>query len=147
VTSADPDFRVQLADAYATFTDALHSRMRELGYAGYTTRVGFVLRVLGEDALSLREVADRLEVSSPAALKLVDAMTREGYVERVPAPGDRRVRAITTTARGHAALAAARKFHADFERSLGASAPALRAGLAVIAQQASPAIPRVLRGP
>jgi DNA-binding MarR family transcriptional regulator len=143
----DPDFGVLLAVAHATFVDRLHQHLRELGFSGYTTRTGFVLRVLGDDALSLREVADRLEVSSPAALKLVDAMTREGYVERVPAPGDRRVRAIVTTARGHAALAAARQFHADFERSLGASAPALRAGLAVIARQASPAIPRVLRGP
>jgi DNA-binding MarR family transcriptional regulator len=147
VNPAEPDFGVLLAVAYATFTDRLHTHLRALGFDGYTTRAGFVLRVLGSDALSLREVADLLEVSSPAALKLVDAMTRDGYVVRVPAPGDRRVRAISATARGRAALEAARAFHADFERSLGADAVALREGLAVIAQQASPAIPQVLRGP
>ena len=142
----EPDFGVLLAVAHATFVDRLHGHLRELGFDGYTTRTGFVLRILGSDALSLREVADRLEVSSPAALKLVGAMERDGYVERGPAPGDRRVRAISATPRGLAALAAARQFHADFERGLGAHAPALREGLAVIAAQASPAIPRVLRG-
>ena len=144
----EPDFGVLLAVANATFIDRLHAHLREQGFAGYSTRTGFVLRVLGTDALSLREVADRLEVSSPAALKVVDAMVRDGYVERVPAPGDRRVRAITATARGHAALAAARQFHADFEASLGPTArKQLRTGLRLIAGQASPAIPRVLRGP
>lgn len=142
----EPDFGVLLAVANATFIDRLHTHLHELGFAGYSTRTGFVLRVLGPDALSLREVADRLEISSPAALKVVDALQRDGYVERVPLPGDRRVRAISATARGHAALAAARQFHADFEASLGRDAKALRTGLGVIARQASPAIPRVLRG-
>ncbi len=144
----DPDFGVLLAVAHATFTDRLHTHMREQGYAGFSTRVGFVLRILGVEALSLREVADRLEVSSPAALKVVDTMERDGYVERVAAPGDRRVRAIRATAFGHAALAAARAFHAAFEASLGPTAGAeLRQGLVLIAGQASPAIPRVLRSP
>lgn len=145
----DPDFGVLLSVAYGTFFDQLHEHLRTLGFDGYTNRTGFVLRVLATDdkteAMSLRELADVLEMSSPAALKVIDAMEREGYVERVPVPGDRRVRAVTPTARGHAALAAARRFHADFERGLGADGPALRAGLRVIADQASPAIPQVLR--
>ncbi|MGB0098896.1 MAG: MarR family transcriptional regulator [Nocardioides sp.] len=148
---AESDFGVLLAVAHATFLDRLHRHMEELGFEGFTTRTGFVLRVLsspGEDqALSLREIADVLEMSSPAALKVVDAMVREGYVERVAGRRDRRVRAVTPTERGRAALAAARKFHADFEQSLGAAAPDLRAGLGLIAGQASAAIPRVLRRP
>lgn len=147
----EPDFGVLLSVAYGTFFDQLHQHLDELGFTGYSTRVGFVLRVLAPEGRgephSLREIADLLEISSPAALKVVDAMEREGYVERVPAPGDRRVRAVTPTARGHAALAAARRFHADFEASLGADGPALRAGLGVIAAQASGAIPQVLRRP
>lgn len=143
----DADFGVLLAVANATFVDRLQHHLRDQGFAGFSTRVGFVLRLLGDDALSLREVADGLEVSSPAALKLVDAMARDGYVERVAAPGDRRVRAIRATARGHAALVTAREFHASFEASLGADAPALRRGLALIADRATPAIPQVLRQP
>jgi DNA-binding MarR family transcriptional regulator len=142
----EPDFGVLLSMAYGTFIDRLHTHMRGLGFGGFTTRVGFVLRVLDQPR-SLREIADLLEVSSPAALKVVDAMERDGYVERVLAPGDRRVRAVTPTARGYAALAAARKFHAEFERSLGSEAAALRSGLGLIADQASAAIPQVLRHP
>lgn len=134
-----------LAVAHATFIDRLHSHMAERGYAGFSTRSGFVLRVLEGDALSLREIADRLEVSSPGALKLVDAMERDGLVERVGTPDDRRVRAVRATARGHAALEEARRFHLDFEASLGPDAEALRSGLSLIADQASAAIPRVLR--
>lgn len=143
----EADFGVLLAVAHATFVDRLHHHLHEHGFPAYTTRVGFVLRVLGGDALSLREVADRLEVSSPAALKLVDTMERDGYVERVPAPGDRRVRAIRATARGLAALVTAREFHAAFERELGAAGPELRRGLALIVDRAPEAIPRVLRPP
>lgn len=145
----DPDFGVLLSVAYGTFFDRLHEHLRGLGFDGYTNRTGFVLRVLAgsgqSEAMSLRELADALEMSSPAALKVIDAMEREGYVERVPVPGDRRVRAVTPTARGHAALAAARRFHGDFEQALGSEGPALRAGLTLIADQASEAIPRVLR--
>jgi DNA-binding MarR family transcriptional regulator len=141
----EPDFGVLLSVAYGTFFDQLHEHLRGLGFDGFGTRTGFVLRVLGQDAMSVRELADVLEMSSPAALKVIDAMEREGYVERVAVPGDRRVRAVTPTARGRAALAAARRFHADFEEGLGPDGPALRAGLTVIAAQASEAIPRVLR--
>jgi DNA-binding MarR family transcriptional regulator len=147
----DPDFGVLLSVAYGTFFDRLHQHLDDLGYAGFTSRVGFVLRVLTpaeeSEPRSLREIADLLEISSPAALKVVDAMERDGYVERVPAPGDRRVRAVTPTARGRAALAASRDFHAAFERSLGGDAAALRAGLGRIADGATEAIPQVLRRP
>lgn len=140
----EPDFGVLLSVAYGTFFDQMHERLHGLGFAGFTTRVGFVLRVLGEESMSLREIADQLEMSSPAALKVLDTMERDGYVERVATPGDRRVRAAVATAHGRAALAAARQFHADFETSLGPDGPALRQGLAVITAQASAAIPQVL---
>lgn len=146
------DFGVLLAVSNATFIDRLHRHMAHAGFAGFSTRTGFLLRVLDSQALSLREVADRLAVSSPAALKVVDAMVREGYVERVTTPRDRRVRAIAPTERGLAALAEARAFHRDFEAritaSLGADAvAALRRGLGAIQAQAPEEIPGMLRRP
>jgi DNA-binding MarR family transcriptional regulator len=147
VTAGEPDFGVLLSVAYGTFFDRMHEHLHELGFVGFTSRIGFVLRVLGDEALSLRRIADLLEMSSPAALKVVVTMEGRGYVERVAAPDDRRVRAVVATEHGLAALAAARTFHADFERSLGADGTALRRGLTVIADQASDAIPQVLRRP
>lgn len=146
-----PDLGVLLAVAWATFFDRQHRHMVERGFAGYSTRTGFLLRVLDSKALSLREVADRLEVSSPAALKVVVAMETEGYVERVSTPGDRRVRAIAPTLRGLAALAEARAFHRDYEERLAVrlgpeAITALREGLETIGAEASASIPGVLRG-
>ncbi|WP_263426751.1 MarR family winged helix-turn-helix transcriptional regulator [Nocardioides mangrovi] len=144
------DLGVLLAVAWATFFDRLHHHMADRGFANFTTRTGFLLRVLDSQALSLREVADRLEVSSPAALKVVVAMEEEGYVERVSTPGDRRVRAISPTLRGLAALAEARAFHREYERRMAArlgedSVIALRRALEEIGADASEAIPGVLR--
>ena len=146
----EPDFGVLLAVAYGTFFDRQHQHMERLGFAGFTSRTGFVLRVLDGRLLSLRELADRLEMSSPAALKVIDAMVREGYVERASAPTDRRVRAVVPTERGYAALQAAHAFHAGIEEELaaavgGADAAAVRRGLAAIAGQATDVIPQVLR--
>ena len=146
---SEPDFGVLLAMAYGAFVDRLHRHMAEAGYPGFSTRTGFVLRVLDGGALSLRELADRLEMSSPAALKIIDAMVRDGYVERTSAPEDRRVRAVTPTERGYAALAAARRLHAILEEELvemvGADdAAAVRRGLTAMTDRAE-VIPRVLR--
>ncbi|TDD16786.1 hypothetical protein E1218_29085 [Kribbella turkmenica] len=45
-------------------------------------------------------------------------MERRGYVERRPDPADARARLLHLTARGEAALQAARKFHQAYERKL-----------------------------
>ena len=144
------DFGVLLAVAHGTFFDRLHRHMADAGFTGFSTRTGFVLRVLDGEALSLRELADRLEMSSPAALKVIDAMVRDGFAERTTSPGDRRVRAVRATAHGAAALEAAHRFHAVVEQEVVAAvgaddAAAVRRGLAAIAGQATEVIPQVLR--
>ena len=148
--SIQGDFGVLLAVAHGTFLDRLHRHMAESGFTGFSTRTGFVLRVLDGEALSLRELADRLEMSSPAALKVIDAMVRDGFAERVTSPEDRRVRAVRATAHGDAALAAAHGFHEAVEQevvdAIGRDdAAAVRRGLEAIAGQASEVIPQVLR--
>lgn len=135
-----------------TFVDELDRAMAAAGHPRFTRLSGFVLRALEHDALSLRELADRLEMTSPGALKIVDAMVEAGYLERRPSPGDRRVRAIAVTGRGRAALAAARRFHADFEAQLAATlgdaaARAARTTLATIVARNSGNVPRIFRAP
>lgn len=139
-----------LAVAHTTFVVRLQAHLADQGFAGFSTRTGFVLRVLDGEALSLRALADRLEMSSPAALKVIEAMVRDGFVERVGAPEDRRVRAVRATAHGTAALEAARRFHDVVEQELvlalgAADVAALRRGLDVLADRATEAIPQVLR--
>jgi DNA-binding MarR family transcriptional regulator len=152
VSSPNDDFGVLLALAYVTFIDELDGAMAAAGHPRFTRWFGFVLRAIEHDAASLRQLADRLEMSSPGALKVVDQMVDAGYLERRPSPHDGRVRTIAATIRGHEALAAARQFHAAFEArlatTLGAEAAgATRTALTAIAAQGSRSVPRLFRTP
>ena len=110
-----------------------------------------MLRVLGGEALSLRELADRLEMSSPAALKVIDAMVRDGYVERAPPPTTAGSAPSAPPTRGHAALAAARRpstprSSRSWSTPSGPTTPPPYAGgWPRIAGQATEVIPQVLR--
>ena len=63
-------------------------------------------------------LAALLDISNPGGTKIVGELVAAGYVERVPDPADGRARQLHLTARGRAALATARRFHAGFERRL-----------------------------
>ncbi|WP_086617461.1 MarR family winged helix-turn-helix transcriptional regulator [Erythrobacter tepidarius] len=54
--------------------------------------------------LTIGELANQLEVGAASAGQLVDRMTREGWVERNNAPGDRRAVIVTLTPKAKAAL-------------------------------------------
>lgn len=134
--------------AGVVFVDALHERLEAEGFAGFTTRSGWVLRTLGEDELSLRDLADRMDLSSPGTLKAIDPMLKGGYLERA-GTSDKRVRAVRVTERGRAALACATAFHAEFEAGLAAEvgadvAAATRRGLEALVDRGSRHVPRAL---
>jgi DNA-binding MarR family transcriptional regulator len=144
------DFGVLLSLAYVTFVDELDEALAAAGYGDFQRWFGFVLRALDGEALSLRALADRLEMSSPGALKIVDAMVRAGYLERQASATDGRVRTISLTERGKDALAVARRFHAQFESGLAAElgprrVANTRAVLTAILEQGSGRVPRLFR--
>jgi DNA-binding MarR family transcriptional regulator len=112
------DFGILLALAYAAFVEDLREAVADAGYHDLHRSFGYVARMLAEAPLTLRQVADRLEVTSPAALKVVVSMMKSGYLERLDDPEDRRARKVRLTKKGFAALARARAFHRQFERSL-----------------------------
>jgi DNA-binding MarR family transcriptional regulator len=142
------DFGVLLSLAGVVFVDALHERLDEAGFEDFTVRSGWVLRTLGDEELSLRDLAERMGLSSPGTLKAIDPMLRAGYVERAET-SDRRVRAVRVTDRGRAALACATAFHAEFEASLATAvgtgdAAATRRGLESLVERGSANLPRAL---
>jgi DNA-binding MarR family transcriptional regulator len=113
------DLGVLLALAYVAFVDDLKAHLSRR-YDGFGPWTGAVLRAVVDEPLSLRKLAQRLEMTSAGALKIVDSMVADGYLERVPHPTDGRVRAIAATALGRRLLASARAFHTRFEDSLRA---------------------------
>jgi DNA-binding MarR family transcriptional regulator len=135
---SQPDFGILLALAFQSFKTELHEALGAEGFPDLNRSAGYVFRALNEGALSLKELAERLAMSSQGAMKLVDEMEARGYVARRPDPADGRIKRIALTAKGRRALAAARRFHGAFERRLakrlGTEAVAtLRAALAEIA--------------
>jgi DNA-binding MarR family transcriptional regulator len=52
--------------------------------------------------MSMRELADALEIDPPNATALVDELERPGLVRRKPHPTDRRAKIVEATSRGKA---------------------------------------------
>jgi hypothetical protein len=131
----ETDIGILLGLAYAAFVDEMHADLAGRGFDDLGRSYGYVFRVLGDGDRSLSELAGLLGMTLPGAGKIVDEMEARGYLERRPDASDRRVKRLRLSARGRAALKAARAFHRRFERRL-ADGPALRAALAGIAGDA-----------
>jgi MarR family transcriptional regulator for hemolysin len=50
------------------------------------------------------DIAKRLRIEGPTMTRMIDALDKDGLVERRPAPGDRRTKHLALTAKGEAAL-------------------------------------------
>ena len=71
---------------------------------GIQVRQFGVLTRLADGTSSQRELADRLQVSTPVVVELVDALEARGLVERRRDPADRRLNAVHVTAGGRDVL-------------------------------------------
>jgi DNA-binding MarR family transcriptional regulator len=71
---------------------------------GIEVRHFAVLTALADGVPSQRELADRLAVSGPVVVEMVDALEARGLLERRRDPADRRSNALQVTDRGRAAL-------------------------------------------
>lgn len=142
-----PDFGILLVLAYQEFVIELREAVAARGFTDQGRSDGYVLRALDAAPLTVSELAERLAISKQGAGQIVDDMERRGYVERHPDPRDGRARLLHLSERGTAALAAARRFHARYERRLvrehGAEAvDALRTVLTAMAGADRAADPR-----
>jgi DNA-binding MarR family transcriptional regulator len=118
--SSPPDFGILLGLAYQSFVHDLHENLAQHGYSDLGTAYGFVFRALAAGPLHLNELASGLGITDPGMLKIVQEMEERRYVERKADPADGRAKFVCLAARGRAALAAARRFHSKYERSLAA---------------------------
>jgi DNA-binding MarR family transcriptional regulator len=116
------DFGVLLGLAYQSFTDLLRAALAKQGFDDLGGAYGYVFRALAEGEPSQRELAGRLQITDQGMAKIIVEMVERGYVERRPDADDSRVKRLRLGARGRAALAAARRFHAGFEQKLRAEA-------------------------
>jgi DNA-binding MarR family transcriptional regulator len=112
------DLGILLGLAYQRFTDQLWQALGTQGFDDLGRAYGYVFRALAAEQLSQRELAARLDITDQGMAKILGEMVERGYVERRPDPTDSRVKRLRLARRGREALAAARRFHAQFERDL-----------------------------
>ncbi|WP_328326972.1 MarR family transcriptional regulator [Kribbella sp. NBC_00382] len=117
-TNDKPDFGILLLLAEQEFVRELRAATAAQGFDDQGRSDGFVFRTLGAGPATISTLATRLDITKQGAAQIVDDMERRGYVERHPDPTDGRARLIHLSARGEAALKAARRFHQAYERKL-----------------------------
>ena len=88
---------------------------------------GVVFQHLVPGPLAIGELGARMGVSQQAASKAVADLERRGYVERDAGPDDGRVRHVSLTGRGRAAIEAGRRHRAALEAELAEKLGARRA--------------------
>ncbi|HVU92761.1 MAG TPA: MarR family transcriptional regulator [Jatrophihabitans sp.] len=120
---SEADFAILVMGAARAVADRLDSAVERAGVDGMRPSFGFVIRALAERDRRLTELAELLAVTKQAAIKVVDEMERQGFVERVADPDDRRAKMLRLTPKGRqvrrAALAASRRMEAELRRDVG----------------------------
>jgi DNA-binding MarR family transcriptional regulator len=120
---SNPDLAVLLTGAGRIVADRLGAAVERAGVEDMRSSFGFVIRALAGGDRTLTELAEILDVTKQAAIKVVDRMAELGYIERIPDPTDRRSKLLRLTPKAErvrrAALAASRRIECELREDLG----------------------------
>ena len=90
------DIRQSMAAA-----DFLIKRLAEKGLPDFASSHGFILfQLAAKDALSMKELADKINRDKSTATVLVRKLERDGFVKTAPSPGDARSKLVSLTRKG-----------------------------------------------
>jgi DNA-binding MarR family transcriptional regulator len=150
-TQPTSDLGILVLLGYQGFVRSLHDDMRTRGFDDLGRSDGVVFRILNVRPCTVSEMAGLLDITKQGMAQIVEDLESRGYVRRTPDPTDRRAKHVELTDRGHAAIAAARRFHRAFEARLvrqhGDDAiSAFRSVLEAMAGHAPDGLDRELRG-
>ncbi|MEV6350838.1 MarR family transcriptional regulator [Actinoplanes sp. NPDC051851] len=112
---ARDEYRQLVDEGLHQATALLGRHVNDRDGPGLTT-VSTMVALEREGPLRVTALAAGAGVSQPAMTELVQRLTRQGWVERVPDPGDRRVTLVAVTEQGRAMLTERRAAH---QRRLG----------------------------
>ena len=106
---------ILLREPYRIASERLHERFAESGHPEVRAPHGNVFAFLDYGGTRVSELARRAQITKQSMGELVAHLERNGYVERVPDPDDRRAKLVRSTARGSELYAIARRFVAEVE--------------------------------
>jgi DNA-binding MarR family transcriptional regulator len=120
VEEADLDLPLAALFAGYALNDEVQRRLHAAGFEGLRFAHGFLIQHLVEEGRPVGELAQLMGVTQQAVSKTVRELEGLGYVERRAADRDGRVRVVTLTTRGRAALETARTQRRDLVEELRA---------------------------
>ena len=81
--------------------DFLIKRLAEKGLPDFASSHGFILfQLAAKDALSMKELAEKINRDKSTATVLVRKLERDGFVKTAPSPGDARSKLVSLTSKG-----------------------------------------------
>ena len=114
---------ILLREPFRVGSEILHRRLAERGHPEVRPPHGDVMQYLDSSGTPVSVLAQRAQVTKQSMAELVLHLERNGYVERVPDPADRRAKLVRATARGREVYAIAREvvgeIEAEWTRALG----------------------------
>ena len=110
-----PNLGILLREPYRIASERLHERFAESGHPEVRAPHGNVFAFLDHGGTRVSELARRAQITKQSMGELVAHLERNGYVERIPDPDDRRAKLVRSTARGSELYAIARRFVAEVE--------------------------------
>lgn len=130
--TAEERYMERLADIFASLMNVvIHRSMAEVNADITIPQMECLKHLQRHGALSATELAEGLNVSAPAATKLVDRLQRRGLVQRRENPGDRRAVELSLTANGRMIVEQIRNHRSETLKTIiGRMNPEHRDGLA-----------------
>ena len=108
---------------YVALERYLDRRLRELGFGDVRPAHYAVFQALRPEGSRLTELADRAGMTKQSMGYLVDHLEKQGYLQRVPDPGDQRAQIIRVTQKAkkldEAVEAVLEEMHDAWARRLG----------------------------
>lgn len=112
VALEDLDLSLAALLAGLAMAEAVEQRVADAGFDDARFSHGFVFAHLLREPMTVGALAQAMGVTQQRASKAAAELEELGYVRREVDPADARVRRIVLTARGHGAVAAARRARA-----------------------------------
>ena len=112
----DQEFAIELGQVARRWRSGLDARLKDLGLT--QARWIMLLHLNKSGTLSQKDLAEGIGIEGPTAVRLLDALQKQGLIERRESEEDRRVKTVHLTAAAQPLIEEITKISAAFRKEL-----------------------------